>query len=123
MNTKQVLTVLFALAVLVRPGLLYAQSEAAFFSTLPDIPLKPGLVELEEQSLSFDKPEGRIIESVALIESGSAEDTADYYRTVLPEFGWQKIGEQHYKREAEELRFHVDRVHDDSYLVIRVYPG
>ena len=38
---------------------------AQFFENLQDIPLMPGLVERGDDTLFFDKPEGRVVESVA----------------------------------------------------------
>jgi hypothetical protein len=37
----------------------------AFFQSVNDIPLMPGLNEITDQEMVFDKPEGRIAEAAA----------------------------------------------------------
>ena len=69
---------------------VWAQS---FFAGLPDVPLMPGLVELEERALSFDKPEGRILVGVASVDDSLlANQVQAYYAEVLPQFGWRVLG-------------------------------
>jgi hypothetical protein len=75
----------------------------AFFSSIPDLPLMPGLREMTDQVSIFDKPEGRIIETPALIESGARDTIEHYYDRVLLEFGWQRIGKNAFVREGERL--------------------
>ena len=51
------------------------------------VPLMPGLTEIEEETIVFDKPEGRIIMAVA--EGCIGEDRAfTFYETALAEIGW-----------------------------------
>lgn len=65
-------------------------NEPVFFSSLEDIPLMDGLTELNDQTLSFDKPEGRIIESIALITPTlTQEKIIDFYAQTLPQMGWR----------------------------------
>ena len=46
-----------------------------FFSAIQDMPIMPGLHELADQTVMFDKPQGRIIEAVAEIDSVSISAT------------------------------------------------
>lgn len=62
-----------------------------FFEMLEDIPLMPGLLEVPESALVFDKPGGRIIESKAVSETMAAESVRAFYETTLPQLGWQPI--------------------------------
>lgn len=97
---------LLALALAISP--LWAVQPAAqdapqFFSSLEDIPLMPGLQELPDQALFFDKPEGRIIEARAAMGSLTPEQVLAYYRQALPQFGWGRIDETSFFREQEKL--------------------
>ncbi len=72
----------------------HAQEKASsirFMQGMQDVPLAPGLEELSEQSLSFDKPEGRIIEVRAVLVSASRAGVVEYYESVLTQFGWKRI--------------------------------
>jgi hypothetical protein len=84
-----------------------AQIEVApapvFFRNLNDVPLMPGLRELIEQTTIFDKPEGRIVEVMAAADSLSQAAVASFYAQSLPPVGWDRIGENSYRRGAERL--------------------
>lgn len=95
-------TVLTALALILLASPAGAE-EAQFFSQLRDIPLMPGLYELPEDSLSFDKPEGRIVEAAAASETRSAGEIRAFYDSTLPELGWRSAGDNSYVREDEKL--------------------
>ena len=43
----------------------WAQEAGRYFSALPDLPVMPALEEVPEAGVSFDKPEGRIVEVYA----------------------------------------------------------
>jgi hypothetical protein len=75
---------------------------ATFLSNLDDIPLMPGLAERRDLAVSFDKPEGRIVEAYA---EGplSAGAVAKFYATTLPQLGWRGQGNNRFAREGEEL--------------------
>lgn len=77
--------------------------EVRFFSSIQDMPLMPGLTELSDQMVVFDKPEGRIVESLAVAETGSADDIENYYEEVLPQFGWNRIARNSFIRGEERL--------------------
>src|SRR5688572_24242600 len=71
--------VLFAAIFMMAPQNVFAQGAAnaspppaEFFSEMQDIPVVPGITEVIDQTVTFDKPEGRIVESVAEIESGDS---------------------------------------------------
>ncbi len=77
--------------------------EPVFFSMLQDIPLMSGLDELEDQTVSFDKPEGRIIESKALMQGITKDQVLYFYQITLPQFGWGKVAENQFFRNGEFL--------------------
>ncbi len=79
------------------------EKPARFFSAMQDIPLLDGMTELADQGAIFDKPEGRIVESVAEIESGTLEDARAQYAQTLPQMGWKKTAPGNYVRGEENL--------------------
>ncbi len=76
--------------------------QAVFLSNLDDIPLMPGLTERKDLAVSFDKPEGRIVEAYA---EGSLTSAAvsKFYASTLPQLGWRSQGNNRFAREGEEL--------------------
>ena len=93
-----------------------------FFETLQDVPVMPGLTELEDYTLVFDKPEGRIIEMVARIDGASVSDVRDYYRLSLPQLGWVMTAPDSYTRGEEHLSLNFEREQKDSFLRMTVQP-
>jgi hypothetical protein len=67
--TSAVLAILLLAAApsgLRAPGIPPAQAaENAFVDGIDDLPLMPGLVGVGDQSVVFDKPDGRIVQAVA----------------------------------------------------------
>lgn len=93
-----------------------------FFSAIQDMPVMPGLVELPDQGVMFDKPEGRIVESVAAIQSGSREAIRAYYDSVLPQLGWTRLDIDKYMRENEDLQLGFETNEGRQFLRIMVAP-
>ncbi len=96
--------------------------EAQFFTSLQNMPLMPGLVELTGQTIAFDKPEGRIIESVAQIQGVSKGKIQLYYESVLPQFGWSRIAENTFVRGSERLHLSFEDYEEQSFLRVMVMP-
>jgi hypothetical protein len=118
------LTLYIAIVLVVFPAAAQtpAQQDAQFFTAIADMPLMPGLIELPDQTVMFDKPEGRIIESVAEIESVSEEDVSKYYNTTLPQLGWSRIAENTYTREGEQLNLKFETLQRHRFFRITVTP-
>ena len=52
----------------------------------------PALVPLEDGTMRFDTPTGRVVESLAQSRAGqtlSPQELSDFYRQILPGLGWQ----------------------------------
>ena len=96
--------------------LLANPAHAAFLSALPEIPLAPNMQENPESALIFDKAEGRIV-AVEALSTQSIEDIFGFYRTALPNLGWQEFA-QDWQR-ANEVTFGRAQ----ELLVIRVEGG
>jgi hypothetical protein len=75
---------------------------ATFLSNLDDIPLMPGLTERKDLAVSYDKPEGRIVEAFAVGRLSSAA-VSKFSASTLPQLGWRDQGNNRFAREGEEL--------------------
>jgi hypothetical protein len=83
-----------------------------FSDIMGDVPLMAGLIEDVDQRLVFDKPEGRIVQTV-VFGHVFMKDARGFYLGLLPELGWAPDGITteglifNFVREGEilELRF------------------
>ena len=57
----------------------------------------------------FDKPDGRIAQAYALGPDVSSKVVTDYYRTILPRFGWSFESPGAFVRNAEKLSIETAR--------------
>ena len=105
--SRKLLAVISSLLVALTATVGLAQ-ETRYFEALPDLPVMPGLIELEAAGLSFDKPGGRI---VTLYATGTAapESVIDFYDETLPALGWQASGAEIWLREGERLTLEANR--------------
>ncbi|HER27544.1 MAG TPA: hypothetical protein ENI69_10585 [Rhodospirillales bacterium] len=80
-----------------------AHGGSAFITGFDDLPLMPGLTELQGELITFDSPTGRIIENTV---RGTPPRRAvlDFYNATLPQLGWRKLGHGRFAREDETLR-------------------
>jgi len=83
-----------------------AQAEG-FLGVYEDLPLAPGLAEVEGSGLSFDSPGGRIIEGYAK-GAAKAADVLKFYAATLPQLGWTRDSDTLYRREAEVLKLNTE---------------
>ena len=77
-----------------------------FVSGIPDLPLMPGLEEIDGSTMVFSKPQGRIIE-VAARGAVTRDAVRAFYGQTLPQLGWRKKGPGRWHRESEVLSFDV----------------
>ena len=96
------LGVVLGVLLSVGPGRLGLAQEA-FFVTVADLPLMPGLVESTETALVFDNPGGRIVEVMA---TGilTTQSILAFYGQTLPQLGWTALADDRFERESEVLR-------------------
>ena len=65
---------------------------AGFLSTIDDMPLADGVVEIEDGAMVFDKPAGRIVQVTALRDGDVAvADIRRFYADTLPNLGWRPV--------------------------------
>lgn len=83
---------------------LAAQTSAprAFVAEIPDLPLMPGLTEVPDAAVVFDKPAGRIAEAYAE-GAVTRREVAAFYARTLPQLGWRMLAPERYSREGERL--------------------
>lgn len=104
-------------------GLGTHASAQTFFQALPDVPLMSGLTEMNEGALSFDKPEGRIMQGAAFMgDSITADAVQTYYMRALPQFGWRKRDAFYYVRGEETLQIHMKESDAGRILEITISP-
>jgi hypothetical protein len=116
-NIPQLLAVLGLLALLAGPVLA---ADPEYLTTVSDLPLPPGLVEDVDAGVSFDKPEGRIVEALAR-GSLTKLEVGSFYRAALPGLGWKPLSDDEpgtrWQRGGEILS--VDIVDEGNPLVVR----
>jgi hypothetical protein len=85
------------------PAIVAAAEVAHFVTGMGDVPAMPGLRAAENGALVFDKPGGRIVESVM---QGRVERKAvlGFYAQTMPQLGWKRVADTRFEREGEELR-------------------
>lgn len=102
-------------------------AESRFFSNLNDIPLMPGLYEVTKDSLSFDKAEGRIVETAAASETLNISQIRTFYAAALPQLGWiQSAGSaaaDYYVRNGETLTMRMEQQGKLNIVHLSLSPG
>jgi hypothetical protein len=94
----------------------------AFFSNMDDVPLMPGLAELVDQAILFDKPDGRFIESAAVSDNVSGQSISRFYDETLPQLGWRKIKDGRFVRQEEQLQIDIREEGASRLVVVTVMP-
>jgi hypothetical protein len=92
----------WAAVMVMVPGGAGAQAAERFFSAIADLPVMPGLVEVADARMVFDKPGGRIVQ-VAASGVVSRDDVLRFYTGVLPRLGWTRAADGAFRREGERL--------------------
>jgi len=110
-----VLTCALGLMLLTRTLPAHADGDA-FVAGVEDLPLMPGLAEVSDAGVVFDKPGGRIVEAYAEGAVGRAE-VIGFYRQTLPQLGWHAVGDTAFRREGERLEIVI--LGGDGDLVVR----
>lgn len=96
-------------------------ADTQFFELLNDIPIMPGLEEIQNNTLVFDKAAGRIVQIDAFAHQNNPKLNTDsimsFYDESLPQLGWQKVQKHTYIRENEKLEIYVR--HENGFYIAR----
>ena len=97
------------------------QSPARYVADVADLPLMPGLDEMKESRLVFDKPAGRIVETYA---SGAMTryEVLAFYDSTLPQLGWRRDNSGGYLREGERLQLTLREAAGGVTVQFRLFP-
>lgn len=105
--------IIFLLALLAMSSPAGAQG---FFELLEDVPVMPALTSVDEAGIEFDAPSGRIVEAYA-IGATDRKTVLDFYRSTLPQLGWQAGAGNAFLRESESLK--IDFFGPDGDITVR----
>lgn len=124
-----ILTAIFSFALAGPSVLVFAQEPNAsklhattFFHTLNDVPVMPGLRELPDESINFDKPEGRIMAATAVSETLRSDAIRTFYGQTLPQLGWQAQADGSFLRDQERLKLIIEASEGVSVVHLQVEP-
>jgi hypothetical protein len=98
-----------------------AIAQEAFFATVADLPLMPGLEEKLDTALVFDNPGGRIIE-VKAVGILTSQAILAFYREILPQLGWAGVADDRFEREGEVLRLVFTQVTGPTVVIFTIAP-
>lgn len=90
------------LALVLAPAVAAEPPSPGFLGAVEDMPLMPGLTEEVDAELIFDKPGGRIVETVAA-GAVTSDAVRDFYLATLPQLGWRIV-----EGDSPGLRFRRD---------------
>jgi hypothetical protein len=115
------LFVFLVLGLLCMPASVHAET-TAFFRSMNDIPIMPGLNEIANDDIVFDKPEGRIAEATATT-ARSRNAVLSFYNSALPQLGWDRADAGIFTRAGETLNIVVEESADGRLVRILISPG
>ena len=97
-----------ALCTFMMAGISVAQENQKFTTKsyvdiLPELILMESFSSVEGSHIVFDKPEGRIAESVYISDSVKAGQVEKFYAGILPQLGWTAGNQMQFVRETEQL--------------------
>jgi hypothetical protein len=97
------------------------EGKSGFVGGVEDLPLMPGLVEVPEARVVFDKPGGRIVEAFA-VGSVATAAVRNFYAQALPQLGWRPAGGDRYLREDEVLALDIGADGDAATVRFSISP-
>jgi len=81
--------VLCAVLALCLPAFHAPAWAAGYLDAVEDMPVMDGLTETGDGGIIFDKPDGRIVRTVAT-GNVTAQGVHDFYDATLPQLGWTR---------------------------------
>lgn len=96
--------------------------ETAYLTYLPDVPLLPGMEELDGQSIVFDKEEGRVVEAAVFAGEMDPKGVEAFYRRALPALGWKEADSLRFLRNGEQLIVKWEKKEDGVVVTFSLSP-
>lgn len=93
-----------------------------FFHVMNDVPVMPGLRELTDEAVNFDKPEGRIISATAVSDTVAPAAIKNFYGQTLPQLGWRAQPDGSFVRDQERLKLIIEGKEGVSIIRFQVEP-
>lgn len=87
-----------------------------------DIPLFFGFDFIEDQELSYDSYDGRIIDAEFYSKTADASNVRKFYEETLPQLGWSKRQYQIYERDGEILKLNILQQNNGTILKFKIRP-
>ena len=106
------------LAAVMPAGWPQAQGKEAadYIAGVEDLPLMPGLSQIETAGTVFDAPSGRIVEAYAA-GPVTRDQVLGFYAATLPELGWTTEQRTEFHRAGEILQ--LDFLDGEEVLTVR----
>lgn len=84
-----------------------------FLSVIDDLPLMAELDEIKGSAMTFDSPQGRVVEAMAM---GNVEKDKvfRFYSATLPQLGWTESRTGQFSREGEILKIEFLKIENGS---------
>jgi hypothetical protein len=114
--------ILCCLALLQVAVPVYAQQATAFSVVITDLPLMDDMVEDEADDFVFDKAEGRILQTSAIVSDSMPAEIEAFYAVTLPQMGWARVSDHDYRRAGEVLHIQTERIGSDTGVQFSVRP-
>ena len=78
-----------------------------FIAGIADLPLISGLYLVNEETVIFEKPAGRLVRAIAKGHR-TKEAFWQFYENALPQLGWQTVKRGNFLRDGESLNIKVE---------------
>ena len=109
--TKKILSLIFFC-------FLSLPAASAFIEGTEDLPQMDELLQIDDLSMSFDAPEGRILSFYQQSETLTQKQVEDFYRQTLPALGWTEVKKNTYERDMEQLNLTFEQ--NQNLLVVHI---
>ena len=107
-------------ALCIGSAAMAAETASGYLDAIEDMPLMEGLHETGEGGIVFDKPNGRIVRSIAEGKV-AASDVRAFYIDSLPQLGWVRLPKLEligdlliFRRETERLEIQTVPKYDGT---------
>ena len=92
-----------------------------FVYGIDDIPVFKNMEYVEDSNVLFDKIDGRFVSS-EMVGNYHVNDIKEFYISVLPNLGWEKIDENLFERGSEYLEIRLKSFNSFSKIKFSIYP-